>query len=204
MNFVEVFKKFDYLGEALSYIIKNSKSNFSPYHNLNHNLVVTVFSYYIGHSEKLSDKEMKELLIAAIFHDYNHTAGEQKDDVNIKNAKDGVKKFVEDNDVDVDLDKIYEILGATEFPYKIEDDKLNTQQKIIRDADMTQLFEHARLQSNYLGLAKEMKIDYKKQLDGQGKFYKSLKFRTKFGKKLWEKLSKQINEELEYLISIEK
>lgn len=204
MNFVKVFKKFDYLGEALSFIINNSDSIYSPYHSLNHNLTITVFSYYIGKSEKLKEKEMKELLIAAIFHDYNHTAGEQKDDVNIKNAKKGIKQFVDKNNIDVDLDKVYEILDATEFPYKIDEDKLSTQQKIIRDADMTQLFEPTRLQSNYLGLQKEMKIDYKKQLDNQEKFYKVLKFRTKFAKELYKKYSKEINEELEYLIKIEK
>jgi len=203
MNFVKVFKKFECLGKALSFIIENSKSLYSPYHNLNHNIIVTVFSYYIGKVEKLSDKEMKELLIAAIFHDYNHTAGEQKDDVNIKNAKEGVKEFLKESELDFDLEKINEILDATEFPYKIDDDKLSTQQKVIRDADMTQLFEPTRLQANYLGLQKESKIDYKKQLENQESFYKVLKFRTKLGKELYKEFSKEINEELEYLISLE-
>lgn len=204
MNFIKVFKKFDYLGAALNFVIKNSDSLYSPYHNLNHNITVTVFSYYLGISEKISEQEMKEVLTSAMLHDFGHTAGESKDDVNIKNAKKGIKKFVEESGIDVDLDKIYEIVDATEFPYKIDDKDLTIQQKIIRDADMAQLFESNRLQSNYLGLQKEMKIDYNKQLENQKKFYKNLKFRTKLGKELFKAYSKEINEELEYLMDINK
>ena len=192
------------MGDALSFILKNSKSIYSPYHNLNHNVTATVFAYYTGKSEKLSKEEMKELLIAAIFHDYNHTAGESKDDVNIKNAKKGVKQFVEENKVDVNLEKIDDILDATEFPYKIEDDKLNIQQKIIRDVDLMQLFEPMRLQFNYLGLQKEAGITFEKQLENQQKFYKILNFKTKFGKELYKKFSKEINDEIDYLISLKK
>jgi len=204
MNFVKVFKKFDFLGEALNFIIKESKSNFSPYHNLNHNITVTVFSYYIGKIEKISSKEMKELLIAAIFHDFNHSAGESKDDINVKNAKKGIKEFIEKNKIVVDLDAIDKILDATEFPYKVNEEDLNIQQKIIRDADLTQLFEPTRLQANFLGLQKEQKIEYKKQLENQEKFYKVLKFRTKLGKTLHKKFSKELNDELEYLMNLEK
>lgn len=204
MNFVKIFKKYDFLGQALSFIIKNSNSNYSPYHNLNHNIVVTVFAYHIGKSEGLSEKEMKELLISAIFHDYNHTAGESKDDVNIKNSKKGVKEFIEKNKINVDANKINDILDATEFPYKINDDNLTIQQKIIRDADLTQLFESSRIQSVYLGLQKELKATYNKQLENQQNFYKILKFRTKLGKELYKKLSSEINDEIEYLIGLEK
>lgn len=204
MNFTKVFKKFDYLGDALSFIIENGSSIYSPYHNLNHNLAITIFSYYMGKSEKLNSDEMKELLIASIFHDYNHTAGESKDDTNIENAKKGLKKFITESNIKVDLEKVNKIIDATEFPYKIDEKNLNIQQKIIRDADMAQVFESSRLQNNFLGLAKEMKVSYKKQLENQKNFYKNLKFSTKLGKELYKKFFKEIDEELMYLMSIEK
>ncbi len=203
MDFVDVFKKFEILGKALNFIISNSNSNYNPYHNLNHNITVTIFCYHIGNSEKIKSNEMKELLIAALFHDFNHSGGEKKDDVNINNAKKGIKNFFDENDIkDINLNTVYEILDATEFPYKIENSELNKQQKIIRDADLCQLFESTRLQTNYLGLQKETKIDFKQQLQNQKKFYAGIKFNTKAGKALFEKFKDNITEELEYLIKI--
>ena len=202
MNFVENFKKFDYLGKALNFIIKNSDSNYSPYHNLNHNITVTNFAYYIGQSEGLKKEEMKELLIAAIFHDFNHTAGEKKDDTNIQNSKNGVKKFIEEKDVDVDLEKVYDIINATEYPYTIDNDKLTKQQEIIRDADLMQLLEPTRLQANWLGLSKEVGVSFVEWLKAQKKFVSNCEFNTSLGKKLKERNWKKIEEELEYLTKI--
>ena len=49
---------------------------------------------------------------------------------------------------------------------------------------------------------KEMKISFKKKLDEQTKFYKCLKFRTKFAQKLYSKFKSEIDEELKYLINL--
>jgi hypothetical protein len=204
MNFVKVFEKYDFLGKALNYIIKNSSSLYAPYHNLNHNITVTVFAYYIGKSEKLNKKEMEELLLAAIFHDFNHTEGKEKDDVNIKKAKEGIRKFVEKEKIKIDLDAVNKILDATQFPYIIDEKELNKQQQIIRDSDMTQMFDPTRFQHSVLGLQKEMGITYDKHLEGQEKFLKNLEFRTKLGKELKKKYWKEIMEELGYLIKINK
>ena len=157
MNFVEVFKKFDYSGQALNFIIENSESMYSPYHNLNHNISITIFSYFNAVSEKIDKKQMKELLLASIFHDFNHTAGESNGVTNIKNAKLGVKEFVSKNKINVDLNTINKNIDATEFPYKISDEDLDIQQKIIRDSDILQLVEPNRLQSNCFGLQKTPK-----------------------------------------------
>jgi HD superfamily phosphodiesterase len=189
MNFTKPFKKYDYLGIALKYIIDNSTSNYGPYHNLNHTVTVTRFAIHIGESEKLNEVEMKELLIAAIFHDYNHTLGDKKDDVNVRNAQNGVEEFVKTINIDVNIDNVKNIIAATQFPYVIEESELNLQQQIMRDCDMCQLFESNRLQFNYLGLQKEIGIDFKSQLDSQESFYDSVKFRTNEGKRLWDKFS---------------
>jgi peptidyl-tRNA hydrolase len=205
MNFTKIFKEYDYLGKALSYIIKEDKESlYHPYHNLNHNITVTIFCKYIGDSENLNKKQMKELLLAAIFHDFNHSGGKEKDDYNIKNAKKGFSDFIKESEEDVDEKVVYKIIDATEFPYKKESKELGIQEKIIRDADMCQLFEPNRLQFNYLGLQSEMGIDFSTQLNNQEKFYPNIKFNTSFAKKMFEKSKKQIFEELEYLNSIYK
>lgn len=40
MIFHEIFKKEEYLGNALKYVIDNNEANLLPYHYLNHNIVV--------------------------------------------------------------------------------------------------------------------------------------------------------------------
>ena len=203
MNFTTIFKKYDFLGEGLNYIIKNSNSNYAPYHNLNHNITVSLFSYYLGKSEKLNEIDFSELLIASLFHDFNHSAGKKNDSNNINEAKKGISEFLKEYPIEnVSLGKINKILDATEFPYKIKNEDLNIQQKIIRDADLCQLFESNRLQSNFLGLQKEAGITLEEQIKRQEVFYKNLNFNTEMGKKLGERFKKEINEELNYLKEI--
>lgn len=199
MKFVNVFEKFDFLGEALNYVIKNSNSLYSPYHNLNHNVTVTVFSYILGKAEKLSESEIKELLITSIFHDFNHSAGKKKDKENIKEAKKGIRDFVKKNNVKINLEKVFKILEASEYPYVIKDKDLTLQQKIIRDADLLQLMEYNRLQFNIIGMAKEANVDIKKWLDIQTSFVENCKFNTKTAKKMKKIFWSDMVHELNYL-----
>jgi len=204
MKFTKVFKKFDFLGKALNYIIHNSDSNYAPYHNLNHNVTITVMAFTLGKMEKISETEMKELLIAAIFHDFNHSAGKTKDGANIKKAKLGVEDFLEKEKISVDLKKVNEILEATEYPYVIKESDLTLQQQIIRDADFLQLSEPNRLQANILGMASETNNDVKKWLTIQKGFVSNCKFNTKSAKELKDIFWDEMVEELEYLIKIVK
>ena len=55
------------------------------------------------------------------------------------------------------MNTINKNIDATEFPYKISDEDLDIQQKIIRDSDILQLVELNRLQSNCFGLQKTPK-----------------------------------------------
>jgi hypothetical protein len=203
MNFINTFKNYEYLGKALKFIIDNSLSLYAPYHNLNHNITVTNYAIYCAEHENLNEEQKKELFIAAIFHDYNHSAGESPDNINIIHAKAGIARFLNTYNIgDINKQNIFDIIDATEFPYKIDESKLNIQQKIIRDCDMLQLCEPVRLQCNYLGLAKEMGISFKQVLENQKKFYAVLKFRTKFAQAFYLQCENEILKELVYLESI--
>lgn len=150
---IEIIDKYDYLKKAFKYIIINSKSNSLPYHNLNHILTVLKFTYQGAIEEGVAnEKDLRELLISAIFHDVNHTGGKEKDDVNIENSKKIMKKFVDSQKIDVDIDVMNEILDATQYPYVIDSDKLNLKQSIIRDADLMQVYEYNWIHQNILGL----------------------------------------------------
>jgi len=193
---IEIIDKYDYLQKAFKYIILNNKSNNNPYHNLNHLLTVMKYCHLGAISEKITDeKELRELLIAAIFHDVNHSGGKKTDDINIKNSKKSIKDFVESQEVDVDLEVINEILDATQYPYVIEGKSLNKRQAIIRDADLMQVFEYNWIHQNILGLSTELNMNFLDFVQPQRKFLDSVEFNTKWGneikKEMWKGVIKQ-------------
>jgi hypothetical protein len=184
---IEIIDKYEYLQKAFKYILLNSKSNNGPYHNLNHLLTVLKYCYLGGLSEGIKDeKELRELLIAAIFHDVNHTIGKEKDDVNVQNSKDAIGKFVKQEEIDADTDYMNKLLDATQYPYVIEGKDLDLKQGIIRDADLMQVFEYNWIHQNIAGLSSELKMDFLDFVQPQRKFLESAAFNTTWGKKMYK------------------
>jgi len=181
---IEVINKLDYLQKAFKYILLNSKSNNNPYHDLNHLLTVMKWCYHGAKYEGISGKPLKELLIASIFHDVNHSGGKKSDEENIKDAKKIMKKFIESEKIDVDVYSMNEILDATQFPYVIDAKDLNIRQAIIRDADIMQIYQYNWIQQNIYGLAQELSIDFIDFLKPQKKFMDSAEFNTEWGRNL--------------------
>jgi hypothetical protein len=121
-------------------------------------------------------------LIAAIFHDVNHTIGKEKDDVNVQNSKDAIKKFVKQEEIDADTNYMNKLLDATQYPYVIEGKDLDLKQGIIRDADLMQVFEYNWIHQNISGLSSELKMDFLDFVQPQRKFLESAAFNTDWGK----------------------
>lgn len=192
---IEVINKFDYLQKAFKYILLNSKSNDNPYHDLNHLLTVMKYCHQGAVYEGVTGKSLKELLLVAIFHDVNHSGGKKSDEENIKEAKKVMKKFIESEDVDVNIDAMNEILDATQFPYVIESKDLNIRQAIIRDADIMQIYQYNWIQQNISGLAQELNMNFIDFLKPQKKFMDSAEFNTNWGRELkkekWGNVNKQ-------------
>lgn len=193
---IEIIDKYEYLQKAFKYILLNSKSNNGPYHNLNHLLTVLKYCYLGALSEGIKDeKELRELLVAAIFHDVNHTIGKEKDDVNVQNSKDAIDKFVKQEEIDVDTDYMNKLLDATQYPYVIEGKDLDLKQGIIRDADLMQVLEYNWIHQNIAGLSSELKMDFLDFVQPQRKFLESAAFNTDWGKKMhkdkWDDVMKQ-------------
>jgi len=184
---IEIIDKYEYLQKAFKHIILNNSSNNGPYHNLNHLLTVLKYSYLGAVSEGIkNEKELKELLISAIFHDVNHTIGKEKDDVNVQNSKNAIKKFTKQEEIDVDLDYVNKLLDATQYPYVIESKDLDLRQSIIRDADLMQVYEYNWIQQNIAGLSSELKMDFLDFIQPQRKFLESATFNTDWGKKMYK------------------
>jgi hypothetical protein len=169
------------LDNYLKYFIENNSANNAPYHNLYHTFCVIENSYKIGVDEGLSYAELRLLLLAAMFHDFNHSQGKNTDKYNVQLAR---RKFMEiSKESTEDNIEIIELILATEYPYVIPDEDLSPLQKIIRDADMMQAFEKNYMQQVVFGLLmEELNMSLDKALEAQLKFFKSLKFHTNFAK----------------------
>lgn len=200
---IQVVNKFDCLKRGLRYLIANNEANNAPYHNLNHALTIVKYASEGAESEGLSERETINLLLAAMFHDFNHSEGKSKDDVNIKNAKKGLREFVESEVIDgVDLEEMEKIIDATEYPYQIKSGDLTLSQKILRDADLMQIFEDNWIHQNILGIALELGMEFEKFLVAQRKFIEGAEFNSNWGKKMRDKNWSRVIEEFETLEKI--
>lgn len=186
---MSVIIKYDFLGKAFKFIVDNNKSNTAPYHNLNHLLVYTKAVEDIVEYEyegEIQIKTRNSMLIAAIFHDFNHSAGRETDDKNIEDAKEGVRKFLEQEKINVDIEFIDSLLDATQYPYVIPEKELSEYQKIMRDADLFQLFQPNWVHQCIFGLSQESSKTIREFVDIQLKFLSSAKFHTLYGKE-WQR-----------------
>lgn len=203
LSIIEIIDKYDNLKSALKYIILNNKSNDAPYHNINHLLTVTKNCYYaLKYMDMLDDDKVEELLMAALFHDFNHSMGKEKDDVNVGVAKTEMRNFILNQRIKLDVDFMDEIIDATQYPYVIDAKDLNVYQSIIRDCDLCQIYEYDWLKQNIFGLSKEMNIKVVDLLSGQRKFLEGIEPITEYGKYMNKKYFKNVMSEFEILEKI--
>lgn len=181
MNELEIINKHPELRKGFSWIIKNSTSNNLPYHNFNHLLVVVRYVYQACQYYNLPEKDEKELLMAALFHDVNHSGGSETDDVNVQRAKFVVSHVIDNYDIDIDKDEVCGIIDVTQYPYVVQVEGMNLKQLIIRDADLMQVFEYNWIQQNMMGLSQEMNIPLGKMISGQKDFLNGAQFNTDWG-----------------------
>lgn len=172
----EICKDIPVLKSALSYIINNNTGNVNPYHSFEHISNVFLFSLEGSEYHSVPEKEKINLLIAALFHDFNHSGGKFKDNINIDNAKLGVEAWAKENDDSIiDLEQIFSLINITEFPYTVDSNSLNLQQQILRDSDMGSVFTDNWFQTIMLGLSSEANIEYKDFLEQQKNFMSNMK-----------------------------
>jgi hypothetical protein len=185
-NLYEILEGFN-LESAYSYVLRNNLGNNLPYHNFGHIENVTLFAYMGCIHESISGEITRNILLAALFHDFNHSGGKLKDIENITLAKAGLNDYlIESNDTETKLEFVNYLIDITEFPYTIETSKLTIHQKILRDADIIQsFFLNNYMQDVVLGLAKEMNKTPEETVDGQLNFISNLSFGTEYANKLY-------------------
>ena len=201
ITILNILKDYPIAQKALRHIILTNTANNAPYHNLNHLLTVTKHAYNaLMFNNNFYGGYVEDVLVACLFHDYNHSQGAFPDSENIKIAKRGVVDFLNSLDSNpLDTDFIEHIIDATQYPYVISSEDLCPYQKIIRDADLCQIYEYDWLKQNIFGLSLEMNIPVVDLLPGQIKFLESIEPLTDYGKYMHDKYFKSVLEEVKFL-----
>jgi hypothetical protein len=203
LSAIEIINKYEYLRKAFKYVLTHNTSNGAPFHNLNPLFVVTKSTYEaLVHEGLIRKKEARATLLAAMFHDANHSMGLSSDKKNIEDAKEFVRRFlfVESMHDNVkyhsDMSLIFAILDATEYPYVIPSKELSIYQKIIRDADISQVFQYNWIHQSVYGLSKEFKIEFADFVKMQRAYLNGVVFNTSWGRKMkksnWPRLLKEL------------
>jgi len=188
------------LQEALNFNMENNNSLFRPYHNIIHIFNVMHSVVDILNNYDVPVEKQKLLLLTAMFHDFNHSGGELNDSENIKMAKDGIIYFASSIYMKTeDLSFVLDLLDVTEYPYKKSNDELTLIEKILRDADLSQVMKlDTYFAHNLIGLKYELKTD--NCIGNQRNFIENLEYATTYMQDKWKIKKEEI---LEYQKIIE-
>jgi hypothetical protein len=163
----------------------------NPYHNFRHMSHVLWLCYQACryYRNELSPRQMRVLLIAALFHDFDHPGQphpgeEDPDHINIELAVAGLRRHLQAEDR-VLLRDIEETIRATHFPYKTTGDKLDLLGRIIRDADLAQALAPAWIQQVVIGLSREWEMQPVDVLKLQSRFLSGIAFNTDWAREMF-------------------
>ena len=164
----------------------------NPYHNFRHMmhvfwLVYLACRYY---KEELTKREIRNLLIAAIFHDADHSGKAGDDSKQIERAL----KALDNNLHPVDRPchkEIERLIVSTQYPHCIDFRDVTLSHHILRDADMAQGLDDVWLQQIIFGLGKEMEWRPLSMLRNQLEFIPTSIFRTSWAERSLEDYGKR-------------
>lgn len=178
-----------YQGNLIQYfsvVFLQAQNCHCPYHNFRHMFHVLWLCYEACwfYQEQLTPRQKRNLLVAALFHDFNHSGMAGDDDLNIEKAVRAFKKFVVTEDLEA-VEDICELIEATQYPYITPTSELSLSGKIIRDADISQALAVAWIQQVIFGLAAEWRTQPIEVLKAQGSFLSQLSFATDWARELF-------------------
>ncbi len=106
--------------------------------------VIEACRFYSFMQKGLSPREVRNLLIAAIFCDFEHSGSISNDELEIAHAIDGFRKNIESEDEN-HREAIERLIRATQYPYQIPNLRLPLSAQIIRDADLCRCLNKEKL-----------------------------------------------------------
>lgn len=175
----------------------------NPYHNMRHMLHVMWMCYQacVYYKDQLTKEEMRILLIAAIFHDFDHLGRGGLDGVNIQLALLALHKHCAPEDRK-NVSKIGALLRVTEYPHRFDESTLTLSECILLDADMSQAFSDAWIQQIVVGLGTELSRSVPEMLAGQKAFLDNIQPYTSWGREWMMEKKKRVIDEAEALLAM--
>lgn len=165
--------------------VLNAPNKLNGYHNTRHTLHVTWMCYEAAkfYQDHLSKRKIRNVLIGGIKHDYGQSGRPVHvipDEENLRVAEASLRSIAAPEDRPY-LDDIANIMWATHFPHKhIEHPSL--EQRIIRDADLSQALHPAWFDIICIGLGSEWGKTALEMLEIQEPFLRSITFETDWAK----------------------
>jgi len=161
---LKIIERYDF-GSCIRWILENNPSQALPYHNFSHSLWV---AYYVDQAyryEKPDSDTPRELIIAALFHDFDHGSGFFLDDgENIERALMGLNGFALADAMPEDVFAAQFLVVETKYPFTPivlhekdvrNSDEYRFQVSCLRDADMLQNCNDTLL-ANFVGIKQEL------------------------------------------------
>ena len=145
------------------------------YHNYRHTMHVLYMCYEAAKWHCVTRLDTRSLLIAAIFHDFNHTGTPGHDDLKVQLAIRELEKYILASDMP-QIDTIKRLINTTEYPPK--DGVSDLLEGIIRDADASQALCESWIQQVIFGLSAEWGVDRLQVFKMQEKFLSSIQWNT--------------------------
>ncbi|MFW6225637.1 MAG: hypothetical protein ACOC3V_01595 [bacterium] len=206
ISFTDYLKKYELFSFAFKYIINNNIGAYNPYHSTFHLIDVFTKCMEISHVYKLPEKDILELGLAALFHDFNHSGGRLKDYENIELALTAFNIFYNDN-IDkfnsLNKDNIIELIKITEYPHKRKPS--NVKEMILIDSDMIQCYNKNWFLNVITGfLMKEIGMDIKDAINNQIKYIKGVNYYTEYANSIHTKEKDKMLNNLNYFKNIYK
>ena len=192
---LNIIERYD-LGSVVRWLLENNPSQALPYHNFNHSLWVTHHAD-LAYRYEMRCRPPKELIVAALFHDFGHSGGFFANDAdNIKAAIGGVHDYLMQHRI-ADNTIVEHLITGTCFPHNTANDEhvatyygttgkdsaeYLQMQRALRDADMMQNCNDTML-GNFIGIKQEMfrNMKYPEYMEKTLAFLKGIKYETKYG-----------------------
>lgn len=174
------------LGYYFRLMLTKARNLYNLYHNARHMLHVVwlcyvALIYYVQKGMAIDLRTARNMLIAAIFHDWDHSGRTGRDDLELARAIGAMRQFLHPSD-QAWVDEIEAMMRGTQFPYVVDVKDLTLCGKILRDADKSQALTNAWIQQIALGLSQEMGITALAMLKGQEAFLSSIEFGSEWAK----------------------
>jgi hypothetical protein len=161
--------------DPYGYVAERNPSNAFPYHNLHHTRCVLLNCADGADQMELPFEERRTLYLAALFHDFGHSGGRQKDAQNVGVAIDALRAYcTKARFLDDCLDAATRIIESTEFPPLA--DPVTLSEKIIRDADMMQIYMPRWREQIFGGLRNELEVATGKEISHSNMVRLQLRF----------------------------